>query len=228
MAQHAVMRDLTAWGGGTKADEIYRSGRLPLFKVGKAEAETLATLMKLKDWNLHRAVIYCLAFSEDRSAVEPLRQAIRDGESGRNLCRVIGALRYLRARESVPELLTALGRLERAEEVGNESSHCAGRALAHIAAPESVEPLIGLLNAKEQEVRDIAAETISQIFDAKLGADERLLPADGKLGRVAKGALPAPTELRAAWEAFWKTAKDRYEWNEKEPPLREKAAGGNK
>jgi hypothetical protein len=91
---------------------------------------------------------------------------------------------------------------------------------------ESVEPLIGLLNAKEKEVRENAAEALSRVFDAKLGADERLLPADGKLTRVAKGALPAPEELRAAWEAFWKTAKDRYEWNDKEPPLREKGAGG--
>jgi hypothetical protein len=50
MAQHAIMRDLTKWGGGTKADEIYKSGRLPLFKVGKEEVAVLSTLMNLKAW----------------------------------------------------------------------------------------------------------------------------------------------------------------------------------
>jgi hypothetical protein len=222
LAQHAVMSDLTKWGGGTVADEIYPSSRLPLFRVGKEETEILATLLNLKDWGLHRAVIYCLAFSEDRGAIEPLREAMRAGEKARNLCRLIGVMKYKRVRESVPELITALGTLEHDERAGNESSRYAGKALAHIAAPESVEPLIGLLTAKEKEVRDTAADTLSRVFDATLGPDERLLPSDGKLQRVAKNALPAPEALRSAWEAFWKTGAAQYEWNEARPPLKRK------
>jgi HEAT repeat protein len=224
LAQHAIMKDLTRWGGGTPADEIYRSGRMPLFRVGKAEAEVLATLMKLKDWNLHRAVIYCLAFSEDRCAIEPLRQATRDGENGRNLCRVIGALRCLRARESVPELIGVLGRLEHNEEIGNESSACAAHALAHIAAPEAVEPLIGLLDAKEAEVRDLAEETLSRMFDAKLDPATRLAPPGTRLQPMRKDSLPAPAALRADWESFWKKARNGYEWDSSAPPLRMKVA----
>jgi hypothetical protein len=136
-------------------------------------------------------------------------------------------LKYKRAREGVPELVAALGRLEHDDEIGNESSHYAGTALVQIAAPESVEPLIGLLAAKDAEVREIAADTLSRVFDAKLGPDDRLAPSDGKLARVAKKDLPAPEALQVAWETFWKTAKDCYEWNSKQPPLVEKAAGSN-
>lgn len=222
MAQHALMQEITKWGGGTRADEIYRSGRMPLFRVGPSEAEILTGLLDLKDWDLHRAVIYCLAFSEDRRVIGPLRAAMRNGARGRNLCRLIGALKYLRAREGVPELIAALGHLERDEEIGNESAHYAGKALAHLAAPESVEPLLGLLTAQDPEVRDLAAETLSRVFDAKLGANERLAPSGGRLERVTRESLPAPEALRTAWSAFWLAAKDRYEWNAEAPPLMEK------
>lgn len=241
LAETAVLKDVLVWDDThPKAGLIDPNDcRVPQFPMGAPEIEALAALLDsayTKDaadgeeaplWTARRAVIFLLALSDRPEAVPPLLAAMRHPETrrddqGRNRNRLIGALGALRCREAVPDILVYLARGKGsayAREWGDRAEQFAARALQRIAAPESVEPLIALLDSSTPGVADSALDVLTRIFRTDVPDGFRLMPRDGELEAVRIPDLPDPKGRRAAWEAFWTKAQGRYSWNPSGPPL---------
>jgi HEAT repeat protein len=250
LAETAVLKKVLVWDDthplAGKID--HRDCRVPRFPMGKPEIEALAALLDAaynrgsgsgeggSRWTARRAVIFLLGLSGRPEAVTPLLVALRHEETrkdhqGRNRNRLIGALGVLRCREAVPDIVEYLGRGEGsayAREWGDRAEQFAAQALGRIAAPESVEPLIALLDSTKTAVRDSALEVLTRIFKEDVPDGFRLMPAKARLRAARIGELPDPKQLHAAWEKFWRVSRTRYSWDPDSPALREVAGGSTR
>jgi len=222
LAETAVIKEAVRWDPNDP-----RAGKLdpalpivPRFPMGTAEVRALAPLLEAEAWHLNRAVIGMLGLSGRPEAVPSILAKLRSPTiRDRNLNRVLGALGLLRCRQAVPDMLKYLAR-GRAENWGTEeyngdrAEQFAATALGRVADPESVSPVIALLDSAKTNTPAEALRALSMMFEPNLPDDCRLVPKDGALQRVLVDRLSAPKELRAAWEEFWKSAQDRYEWSE--------------
>ncbi len=234
LAETAILKKLVVWdqfhpNAGLLEPGKYFTSRYPM---GEAEVKALGPLLvhitrkdtrpgikKAEHWFLREKSIYLLALSGRPEAAEPLLTALRlekDNIWGRNRNRLIAAMGLLRVRRAVPDLVGYLARgrgnadlLER----GDKAERQAATALVRIGDPKSVKGIVDLLDSAKPEVRELSRRTLSEMFDAEVPADRCLVPRGGKLLRVRVDELPAPGALKAAWQGFWKTDSDKYEWN---------------
>lgn len=181
------------------------------------------------NWYVRRAALFLLGLSDSMKAIPPLLAALRLPEKQRNLNRVIAGLGRLRSRQAVPDILKYLRRgrstLWGTEAYnGDRAEYYAARALGQIAAPESVGPVIDLLDSDKKEVRPLARRALTEIFAAGVPDDGCLIPRGGKLVQVRVDQLPSAGELKSAWQAFWKVNSDRYAWNPDARELKKRKA----
>jgi HEAT repeat protein len=177
-------------------------------------------------WYLRRAAILLLRDTKDPGGSEStLLEELRDNRrlTGNNLNRVIAGLGAVRSPKAVPDLVWFVKRGRNPGWRGGHGDRAereAAAALARIAHPDAVRPLIGLLASKTPATAEAALRALTGMFDPDAPGDVRLVPKGDKLVRVRIDKLPAPTTVRAAWEAFWKVHNDAYVWDENGPPLR--------
>ena len=172
---------------------------------------------KPEHWYLRRATLYLLGLSGSQEAIPPLRHALTT-EVQRNLQRAIAGLGLLRCREAVPDILKYL---ERGRSPlwgttrwnGDKAEEHASTALVRIGDPESVAPIIALLDSKKDVVAPLARKTLNRMFAPDLAPDRCLLPKGAALTRVRVDDVPEPAALKAAWQTFWEQQGDRYAWN---------------
>jgi HEAT repeat protein len=205
LAEVALMEYLVESAGpGTKADSIFRRAVAPTFAVTPEAVDALLPLLRAKNGYVRKTAIYCLGLSGDPRAVDPMREAIRAGETGWQLGRLIGSLEFLGGRAAVPELIEVLRKAEKDEELGWSIAQRAGQTLQALADRAAVPALLELFDDTRTEVRNVARVTVSRIVDPQVPVGECLVPVDGKLER--RPLADAPAQLRADWEAYWKTA----------------------
>jgi HEAT repeat protein len=204
----------------------------PAFAMDEAAVKALARLWhkiagKKGHWYLRSATLYLLALSGREEAVPPLLHALRLPEPQRNLNRAIAGLGLHRAREAVPDILKYLARGRSplwgtSAWNGDKAEYHASVALARIGDPQSVGPVIELLDSPKKVVGPLARRTLTDMFASGVPADSCLVPREGKLVQVRLDRLPSPAELKAAWQEFWKANADKYEWNPKASQLKPK------
>lgn len=207
-AETAVLRkvlpDLERWKLGVKEVEalvpVLRGTRLGAVRGSEDSS-----------WYLHAAAIQLLASSGRPEAGAALLTELQEDErlTGNNLNRVIGGLGTLRYQPAVAELVKFLARGRDPEYRGGHSDRAevmAATALAQVNDRKSVPAIAALLDSEKPGTGAEALRALSLMFDDKLPSDRRLVPKDGKLEAVRVDALPAPKDLRAAWEAYAKTA----------------------
>jgi len=234
-------------GALSKDSNVYKMAETAILKkvlgaghsIGKAEVEALGEILRqtrgadrasrTSYWYLRRAVFLMLPLSTDRAGAESaLLAELRAGEqlTGNNLNRVIRGLGVVRSVKAIPDLV---GFLKRGRNPGWRGGHgdraesFAATALANIAAPESVAPIIELLDSETAGTAAQSLRALTLMFDPGAPADRRLVPRAGRLEQVRIARLPRPTAIRGAWEEFWKASGAKYERDPDGPPLRVKA-----
>jgi hypothetical protein len=156
---------------------------------------------------------------------------MRRPERDRNLNRCIGGLGLLRYRPAVPDLLRVLTRgygpkWGTPHYNGDQAHVCAAIALVRMADPETVAPIIALVDSDKPEVRVLARRALTDLFAENVPQDRCLVPKGNESQQVRVDALPSPDELRARWAAFWKANRERYVWPNPGPPLKPKSEAG--
>lgn len=73
---------------------------------------------------------------------------------------------------------------------GDQAHVCAAIALVRIADPESVAPIIALIDGEKPEVRVLARRALTDLFAADVPPDRCLVSADGALKQVRVDELP--------------------------------------
>jgi hypothetical protein len=201
----------------------------PDYRIDDAAVAALDALLlkaKLEDrhWYIRKTALLLLGRSDNPRAAAPLLRSLRTPEIQRNLNRCITGLGQLRSREAVPDIVKYLARGRCPEwgttrYNGDAAERCAADALVKIGDPKSVGPIIELLDSKKDVVAPFARRTLERMFDPDAPADVCLAPRGAKLVRVRIDKLPAPGELKAAWQAFWKAHGPDYVWNPEAGPL---------
>jgi HEAT repeat protein/sugar lactone lactonase YvrE len=237
LAETAIVKKVLVWKDSSPmARKLDTSKALvPAYQMDAEAVKALGGLLaksgekdkrgRTRHWYLRRASLFLLGLSGSKEAIPPLLKALRLPERQRNLNRTIGGLGLLRSREAVPDILKYLARGHCREwgtlaYNGDKAHAYAARALAQIGDPESVKPIIELLDSPKKEVRPLARRALSDMFVAGVPIDRCAIPRKGKLVQVRVDELPEAGELKAAWQAFWKVNADKYEWNPKASQLR--------
>ncbi|MFO7898159.1 MAG: hypothetical protein R6V58_03750 [Planctomycetota bacterium] len=207
------------------------------FAIGKPEVEALSILLGntrrgegkgAHYWYLRRAAILMLTESEDpEGAATSLLAELGAGDqlTGNNLNRVLRGLGRIRSRKAVPKLVwfVARGRAPHWRGGhGDRAESIAATALARIADPKSVAPLITLLTSKKPGSAENALRALSLMFDPDLATGKRLVPEDGKPAGVRVDELPANSLVQKRWQAFWQENEGKYVWDPDGPPLKKK------
>lgn len=163
-----------------------------LVKIGKPAVEPLIQALKNENAYIRSGASECLGKIKDSKAVEPLIQVLKD-EVAAVRKSAVSALGSLHSDVAVEPLVQALK--DRDYEVRYE----AAKALMGIGEP-AVKLLIPALRYADSSVRELAAQILGEIKDAR--AAESLIKAlkDGSLDvqRAAAGALFKIGELVAA------------------------------
>jgi HEAT repeat protein len=211
-----------------------RQSIVPRYPTGPKEIDALVRILKATrpgprrksslPWHLRRATIFMLGLSESNVAAEALFEELRTAPlTGNNLNCVIGALGILRHRPATPELVEFVKRGTAPNWRGGHADRAevfAATALGRIAAPESVQPLIELLDSPTRGSAEQSLRALTAIFYPQYPPDGRLIPRGNELALVRIDRLPDMAARRRAWEGFWKTYGANAAWSEDGPPMR--------
>jgi HEAT repeat protein len=228
LAETALLRKLLVWDSShplaRKLDD--RVALVPMYEADHEAVLALGDLLdQSKSWYFRRSAMFLLGFSGRPEAAPPLLRAVHRPERDRNLNRCLSGLGMLRHREAVPTLLKYMARGHGPKRGtlsynGDEAERYAARSLVQIADPESVGPIITLLDSAKPEVRVLARRSLTDLFAKNVPADRCLVPKNGAFVQTRVDELPEPAELRKEWEAFWKANRANYAWPNPGPPLR--------
>jgi len=212
-----------------------RKAIVPRFDLGPKDVDALVRVLKATrptgkrgsyvSWYLRRATLFMLGLSKSPEAAEALLEELRDVPlKGNNLNRFVGALGVLRHRPAVPDLVEFVKRGYAPGWRGGHGDRAevfAATALGRIAAPESVGPLVELLDSTKRGVAEQSMRALTAMFYPAYPEDGRLIPKGNELNLTRIDRLPEPAERREAWDTFWKANKEHCAWNPKgAPPLR--------
>ncbi|MFO7897721.1 MAG: hypothetical protein R6V58_01525, partial [Planctomycetota bacterium] len=227
LAETSMLRKLIVWDSSHPLARTLdlRVALVPVYEMDHEAVLALGEVLdKSKAWYLRRSALFLLGFSGRPEAAPPLVRAARH-ERDKNLNRCLSGLGRLRYRKAVPDLLKYLERGHGPKwgtphYNGDRADFYAARSLVQIADPESVGPIIRLLDSEKPEVRKRARRALTDLFAENVSADRCLVPTDDGFARIRIDELPEPAALRKSWQAFWKANRSKYEWPEGGPPLR--------
>ena len=228
LAETAFLRQLLVWDSSDPRAKALdnETSLVPVYEMDRDAVLALGDLLdETETWYLRRSAMFLLGYSGDSAAGPPLLRALRRPERDRNLNRCIGGLGLLRYRPAVPDLLKVLARGHGPKwgtphYNGDQAHVCASIALVRMADPETVAPIIALLDSERPEVRDLARRALTDLFAKDVPQDRCLVPKDNAFKQVRVDELPPPDDLRARWTAFWKANRQHYTWPNAGPPLR--------
>ncbi len=202
---------------------------VPRYEIGDREVDSLVKILKqiskrdekgrVTSWYLQRAAIFLLGLSENEKAAQALHGELVNGKPiGKNLNRFIGGLGALRYRPAVKDLLFYLARGSNSSwrgGHGDQAEMYSATALGRLGAPESVSPVIDLLDSRTKGVSEEALRALTLMFDPSCPADSRVVPAGDKLERVRMDALPDAKARKKAWADYWAAHSEAYAWQKK-------------